>query len=98
MSAHERRECRSCEGVGFVQVDATYDYATGELVKEMAACSVCRGWGTVPLFLYAPLSTRRKADIRRMEDNEVWRLAWVGNARERKDAEKELRQRGRRNR
>lgn len=98
MSSQERRGCRGCQGVGFVQVDAAYDYKTGELVKDLTECYVCRGWGSVPMFLYQPAPPRGKAEIRQLDDNAVWKLCWVGSARERKESEKELRRRGRRNR
>jgi len=42
-----------------VLVDAEYDYTTGELVEEVTDCFVCRGRGTVPLFLYATPRPRR---------------------------------------
>jgi hypothetical protein len=53
------RECRSCNGYGLVLVDAEYDPTTGELVQEVAACFVCKGEGSVPLFLYATPRPRR---------------------------------------
>ena len=33
-TAHEQRECRSCNGFGLVLLDAEYDFETGELAQE----------------------------------------------------------------
>ncbi len=49
----EHRECRSCNGHGLVLLDADYDPTTGELVQEVAECFICKGEGSVPLFMYA---------------------------------------------
>jgi hypothetical protein len=93
MAPNERRPCRACEGVGFVVLDASYDYKTGELVKELGECLVCKGFGSVPLFLYKPQATTRKPNLRKLDDEAVWRLCWCGSAREKHEAEKELRRR-----
>ena len=50
----EQRECRSCYGVGFVLLDAEYDAATGALTQEATTCPVCKGSGSVSVYLYGP--------------------------------------------
>lgn len=89
----ERRPCQACEGYGFVVLDTLYDYDSGRLEKELGECLVCRGWGSVPLFLYAPPTTSQKANVRKLAEGAVWRLCWVGSPREKRAAEKELRRR-----
>jgi len=93
MSGHEQRGCYSCNGYGYVALGATEDPMTREMVQELAECWICRGWGKVPLFLYAPPTTSRKVNVRSLDDDAVWRLAWVGSAREKVEAEREVRRR-----
>ena len=91
MSGYEERECRSCYGCGYVLLDAQYDYTSGELVQEETPCLICKGEGRVSVYLYAKPSLRRAA-----VESVVW-LAWNGNAKERRLAEKELRRQEGRN-
>jgi hypothetical protein len=88
--SYELRECSGCDGAGFVVVDAEYDPKSGQLVQTIEDCATCRGVGSVPLFVYAPLTRgrARKAQTASL----VW-AAWNGDAKERKIAEKELRRR-----
>ena len=49
----EVRECRSCYGSGTVLEDAEYNPETGELVQASCSCPICKGAGSVSVFLYA---------------------------------------------
>lgn len=55
----ETRECRSCLATGWVMVDVAYDPSTGELTEEAARCPICKGAGTVSIFLYAHARSSR---------------------------------------
>ena len=96
MKAPERRVCKLCRGYGFLAVSGIYDDKTDEYVEEVGRCWVCKGWGVVPLFVVEPLGTLiTKATLRKMADHQVWMACWLGDARERKHAELELRKRDR---
>ena len=50
----------------------------------------------MPLFVVEPLGIPiTKATLRKMADHQVWMACWLGDARERKHAELELRKRDR---
>jgi hypothetical protein len=96
VKAPERRVCELCRGYGFLVVSGIYDDKTDEYVEKVGRCWVCKGWGIVPLFVVEPLSTTiTKSTLRKMDDNQVWMACWLGDARERKHAELELRKRER---
>jgi len=57
--SYEQRECPGCLGRGTVVEDARYDAATGELVQAVAVCRVCKGTGSVSVYLYSTARRRR---------------------------------------
>ena len=82
--SYEMRPCRSCYGCGEVVADVEYDATTGELVQAIADCPICKGAGSVSVYVYG------KPDLRRMATEQVMWMCWHGSARERTLAEKEI--------
>ena len=52
----EIRECRSCYGCGTVVEDV--ELASGEVVAESMTCPICRGSGSVSVYLYPKRRSR----------------------------------------